>query len=176
MSWPETTEHTYVLVMTQGFRNDLSFCSWPQKKKLTLWSSWYIACKWQFYWSKKNLGSGTKRKLISEFLGLRRERWCAPLFRVMTLTLNSDRSDVYFLLRSKCDAWSKITAMRKCETIHVAKTSNYKPLKNWFCQSKRFCVSSVYKRRLDSKPQKSRIGIKAKCKWIKIETSAVYLF
>ena len=32
MSWPETTENTNVLLMTQGFRNDLSFCSWPQKK------------------------------------------------------------------------------------------------------------------------------------------------
>ena len=27
MSWPETTEHTNVLLMAHGFRSDLSFCS-----------------------------------------------------------------------------------------------------------------------------------------------------
>ena len=69
MSWPETTEHTNVLLMTQGFRNYLSFCSRPQKKHY-LYGAHYIACKWQFHWSKKKiLGSGTKRKGISESLG-----------------------------------------------------------------------------------------------------------
>ena len=30
MLWPETTEHTNVLLMAQEFRNDLSLCSRPQ--------------------------------------------------------------------------------------------------------------------------------------------------
>ena len=69
MSWPETTENTNVLLMTQGFRNDLSFCSWPQKKinsmELMIYSlKMTVSLKW-----KKILGSGTKRKVISESLG-----------------------------------------------------------------------------------------------------------
>ena len=65
MSWPETTEHTNVLHMTQGFRDDLSFLSRPQNFFLPLWISWYslqmtISLKW-----KKILGSGQKRKVIS---------------------------------------------------------------------------------------------------------------
>ena len=69
MSWLETTERTNVLLMTQGFRNDLSYLSRPQNYFLPLWSSWYslqmtISLKW-----KKILGSGQKRKVISESLG-----------------------------------------------------------------------------------------------------------
>ena len=69
MSWPETTEDTNVVLMTQGFRNDLSFLSRPKNIFLPLWSSWYslqmtISLKW-----KKILGSGQKRKVISESLG-----------------------------------------------------------------------------------------------------------
>ena len=72
MSWPETTEHTNVLLMAQGFRNDLSFCSRPQIF-FNLYGAHYIACKWQFHRSKKNLGSGAKRKYISESLGHRED-------------------------------------------------------------------------------------------------------
>ena len=39
------------------------------------------------------LGAGPKIKVISECLG-HKGSWCTPLFRVMTLTLNSDRSIV----------------------------------------------------------------------------------
>ena len=53
----------------QWFGNDLSFLSRPQNYFLPLWSSWYslqmtISLKW-----KKILGSGQKRKVISESLG-----------------------------------------------------------------------------------------------------------
>lgn len=54
MSWQETTEHTHVFLMVQGFRNDLSFLSRPQNFFLLLWSSWYclqmtISLKWKKY-------------------------------------------------------------------------------------------------------------------------------
>ena len=68
MSWPETTEHTNVLLMTEGFRNDLSFCSRPQNffylygaHDISLQMT--ISLKW-----KKILWSGQKRKVISESL------------------------------------------------------------------------------------------------------------
>ena len=43
-----------------------------------------------------NFFSGVRNKKKGHFWipGSWRERWCAPLFRVMTLTLNSDRSNV----------------------------------------------------------------------------------
>ena len=68
MSWPEATEHTNVFLVTQGFRNDLSFLSRTQSF-FYLYGAHDIACKWQFHWSEKNVGSGQKRKFISESLG-----------------------------------------------------------------------------------------------------------
>ena len=44
ISRPETTGHTNVLLMTQGFRNDLSFMSRPQKC-FYLYGAHDIACK-----------------------------------------------------------------------------------------------------------------------------------
>ena len=69
MSWPQTTENTNVLLMTQGFRNDLSFYSWPQKQinyiEVMIYSlEMTVTLKW-----KKFLGSGTKRRVTSESVG-----------------------------------------------------------------------------------------------------------
>ena len=74
MSWPETTEHANVLLMTQGFRNDLSFLSPPQQIFFALKSPEMkgnmILSKTKFCpQNGQDLGSGTKRKVISESLG-----------------------------------------------------------------------------------------------------------
>ena len=60
------------------------------------------------------MGSGHKRKV--------RERWCAPLFPVMTLTLNSDRSSVFFTCMYMRDKESlyKFEA-RRTQPNHFAK-------------------------------------------------------
>ena len=61
MSWPETTEHTNVVPMTQGFRNDLSFLSRPQNF-FYLYGAHDIACKWQFHWSEKKFWGLDKKE------------------------------------------------------------------------------------------------------------------
>ena len=46
MSWPETTKHTNVLLMTQGFRIDLSFLSRPQNVFSLQWNCHLQAISW----------------------------------------------------------------------------------------------------------------------------------
>ena len=46
MSWPETTKHTVVLLMTQWFRNDLSFLSRPQNFFSLQWNCHLQAIWW----------------------------------------------------------------------------------------------------------------------------------
>ena len=62
MLWPETTGHTSFLFMTQGFRNDLSIMSRPQKCFFYLYGTYDIACKWQFHWSEKKFWGLDKKE------------------------------------------------------------------------------------------------------------------
>ena len=93
MSWPKTTEHTYVLFMTLDFRKDLHFWSPPKRKKY-LYGVHDIAWKWQFHWSKNICWGGDKkeRSFLKPWV-IRRMLVC-PIVLVITWTLNSDRSNL----------------------------------------------------------------------------------
>ena len=104
LSWPETTGHTKILLLAQGFRNDLSFCPDPRK---SFYFNEIAICKLYHELHRgKIFVMGLDQNKGHFWNSGEGEGWCDQLFPV-TLTLNSDRSNVGLILDAFAQAGIK---------------------------------------------------------------------